>query len=397
MQPRILGALTLIALVFTTAAVKAQETSDAVLLRYRFQPGQEFRYRMTLTGDITMTMSGIPQPAGANVPNRIPMTMNGTYEWVQKVKSVSPEGAATVSLGFDKMDLAMRFLGMDMTVHLGPGGKLETLMNGQPMAASGAPAQTIPNPFFEGTIDSLGKLSGVSPSAQKSLSQLFGGQNVAALFNGMPGTGLLLPEKPVRPGDTWEAKADVEMPIPLPGPPGAGGSPAGLSIALGYNFHNKLVRVENGCAVVESQISVTMPGGRKIPVPAGPGIPRGMTMGLERMVQAVTGTQRFGIAEGVIDGSDFDAKMTIVSMLHVPSVSMPARPASTPKAAGKQTRKRSGARQPARGTRSRAPMRRPATPAAPAAGAPINVKIGVDGTRKLQIDRLNAPEEPTPP
>ena len=62
-----------------------------------------------------------------------PTTMNGTYEWVQRVKSVSPEGVATVSLSLNKMDLTTGVMGMNIVARLGAGNKMETLMNGQPL------------------------------------------------------------------------------------------------------------------------------------------------------------------------------------------------------------------------------------------------------------------------
>src|SRR5215208_3684260 len=74
MKRQILGAAGLLWLALATAAA-AQGPDEAVMLRYRFQPGQEFRYRLTLTGDMAMAMAGMALPPGANVPSRIPMTM----------------------------------------------------------------------------------------------------------------------------------------------------------------------------------------------------------------------------------------------------------------------------------------------------------------------------------
>src|SRR5207253_8887964 len=42
---------------------------------------------------------------------------------------------------------------------------METLMNGQPLTLPNVPTTTIPNPFYEGTVDATGKLSGVNPDS----------------------------------------------------------------------------------------------------------------------------------------------------------------------------------------------------------------------------------------
>src|ERR1051326_6710488 len=157
MNRRTLAAAGLLWIAVATAAAAEDE---AITLRYRFQPGQELRFRLTLNADMGMTMAGGPIPAGAGVPNKIPMTMSGVYQWVQKVKSVNPDGSAVVSLGCEKMDLTTGVMGMNVQMRLSPEGKLETLMAGQPMTLPGAPPpQTLPNPLYEATIDPTGKIT----------------------------------------------------------------------------------------------------------------------------------------------------------------------------------------------------------------------------------------------
>src|SRR5207248_3917444 len=107
MKRRTLGAAGLLWLALTAAAA-AQGPDDALLLRYHFQPGQEFHYRVTMTGDLATTMGGANLPPGA-VPPKIPMNLTSNWEMVQKVKAVSPEGAATVSIGFEKLETNMAF------------------------------------------------------------------------------------------------------------------------------------------------------------------------------------------------------------------------------------------------------------------------------------------------
>jgi hypothetical protein len=71
MRRRTLGVAGLIWLALVGAAA-AEGTDDAVMLRYHFQPGQEFRYRMTVSGDLGTTIGGVTGSAGAARPGKIP-------------------------------------------------------------------------------------------------------------------------------------------------------------------------------------------------------------------------------------------------------------------------------------------------------------------------------------
>jgi hypothetical protein len=377
------------------AAAGAQGPDDAVQLRYRFQPGQEFRYRMTITGDMETSMSGLNLPGGAAAPRKIPMTMTCNWLMVQKVKSVSPEGVATITVGFDQMESGMAFMGMNITSRMAPDGKVETLMNGQP--AQGAPAQTLPNPLAEMTIDSTGKVAGISPESLQKMSQLMGGQNLSSMFGGsMPGVGgLILPAKPVKPGETWDSKMTLRMPIPMPGPAG-GAAGAGPVLTANYAIVNKLLRVENGHAIVETRITATSPPGAKVPLNTMPGGPTGMTMAIEKMEQTMTGTQRFQIEEGAVAGNDFDATMDMrMAMGLPPGLGAPPGAAPAPKPAARKNPPRTTAK----GAKSRASTK-PAVPSArsaPPAAAPMSLKIGMGGTMKIKLERLAAADATAPP
>jgi hypothetical protein len=378
------GAAAMIWLVLAAAAA-AQGPDEAVLLRYRFQPGQEFRYRMTLTGDMGMTMGGVGLPPGA-VPPKIPVTMKSTYEMVQKVKSVSPEGVATVSIGFDKLDTAMAFMGMNVTSRVGSGGKVETLMNGQPMPTPGGADVVLPNPLAEVTIDPTGKVTGANPDSLKALNQLAGGQNLTGMFGGnMPGMGgLILPSQPVKPGDTWESKSAMQMPVPLPAVPG--GPPGAAPVfAVNYTFRNKLVRVEEGRALIETRITALVPPGSRVPMGNAAALPPGLSMTIARLEQSITGTQRFAIEGGTVESGDFDATMASQMNLVAPASATPS---------GKPAPRQPPARAGRPGSRTGPPKSRPAPSARPAppTGAPAGLKIGVDGTMKLQLERLATPE-----
>jgi hypothetical protein len=389
MTRRTLGVAALLWLGLAAAALAQDEP---VQLRYRFQPGQEFRYRLTINGDLAMTMAGIKPPPGANIPPRIPMALSGTYEWVQKVKSVAADGSATVSISLDKMEMTTGVMGMNIAMRLAPGGKLETLMNGQPMAMPpGAAPASLPSPLYEATISPAGKITGVSTESLRAMSQLYGGQNVAGMFNGgMPGTGLLLPEQPVKPGDTWNTKWDMTIPIPTPGPggPAAGGGVAG-TIPVSINARNRLAKVENGQATIETQVTTAVPAGMKLNLPQTTGAPPGMSLRFEKMDQSMSGAYRFGIEQGAIEGGDLDAKMDIGMAMGFPpgapgmAPPAPAAGRTAPARATKSPRSRS-VKPSARARASTPPAQHGSMPAT----APAGLKIGIGGTMKLKIDRV---------
>lgn len=379
MKRRALGTACLIGVAFAAAAM-AQAADDAVLLRYQFKPGEEFRYRMTMSGDMGTTIGGMTPPAGAALPGKIPSTVSGTYELVEKVTSVSPEGVAAVSVAMDKMDTTTSVIGMNVVVRLGAGGKVETLMNGQPMPLPNMPNTTLPNPLYEIKIDPSGKVTPTTPSPSSAMSRLFGGQNISAMFNSdLPGIGMLmLPEKPVKPGDTWDTQREVHVPLAMPGMAGGGpgGAAPGTPFTLKTSIHNKLARIEDGHAVIETQVTATAPPGARVPLPGGGAAPSGASMTIQKMDQSMTGTQRFNVEQGFIEGGDNEMKIAIVMAMGLPAGLPGAGPgvklgANTKAAPGKK---------PAAATVADAP-----------AGAPRSLMISVDGTIKMKIARLVTP------
>ncbi len=391
MKQRTLGAVGLLWLAFTTVAA-AQD--GAVLLRYHFQPGQEFRYRLTLSGDMAMNMGGTALPAGATVPPRIPITLNGTYEMVQKIKSVAPDGSATISLGLDKMEMTTGMMGMSIVARLGADGKMQTLMNGPPMTIPGAaPPTAFPNPLYETTVDPTGKMSGVTADSAKAMSQLFGGQSVAGMFNGgMPGMAVLLPPQAIKPGGTWNTKWDMKVPIPMPGPGGGAVGGVAGTMAVSFLVQNKLAKVEEGRAFIDTQITAAVPKGMKLDLPTGQGGFGGMSMRFEKMDQSMTGTYRFLVDQGAIEGGDLNTKIAMTMALTLPQgqPSMAPPPSAKPSTPKHATRAR-------RGKASAATPRSGVTPAPQAANAGGKLKIDVGGTMKMTIDRVNAPEAAAAP
>jgi hypothetical protein len=386
-------------------AAAAEGTDDAVLLRYRFQPGQEFRYRMTVSGDLGTVAGGVTGRTGAS--GTIPATMSGTYEWVQTVKSVSPQGLATISYRFDRLDLTSASMGATFSLHMGANGKLQVLMNGQSLSPPNADT-IIRDPFYECQMDPMGQLTRAKVILPPWVSQLFGGENIASMFNGrMPGMGmLLLPEKSIRTGETWDTKTDIQVPISVPWLTGSqsGGSSTVAHINMSAAIHNRLVRVDTGRAVIETQVTAAAPHGASVALPTEAGRPSEIGLLFAKMTQTTTGTQQLSLEQGEIGNGDYVLRIAQVMTLGLPP-GMEAMPLGSPpdtkanatrRSTVRTTPKRTGARPSASMRKPTAVEARSAAATSHAGPASSGLKLTVDGTLKLKLERLPPVEAPPP-
>jgi hypothetical protein len=99
-------------------------------------------------------------------------------------------------------------------------------------------------------------------------------------------------------------------------------------------------------------------------------------MTFEKMDQSMSGTERFNIEQGVIESGDNDMKIAMVIAMGLPGGLPGAAPGLIP---GSDTETE--------------PAKKPGTAIAVAAQAPGpgSLKIGVDGTIKMKIERVNMP------
>ena len=77
MKRRTFGAACLIGIVLTATA-RVQGADEGVLLRYHFQPGQEYRYRITMSGDmatmVRIVHEGLASPEHQDFVQRLNLT-----------------------------------------------------------------------------------------------------------------------------------------------------------------------------------------------------------------------------------------------------------------------------------------------------------------------------------
>src|SRR5207237_205477 len=147
-----------------------------------------------------------------------------------------PQGEGSLTVTLDDLNLTMNVLGQAFTIK-GSKGKMTASLNGQAMPANASPAGQLGMDQLLGApivmkMSSTGQVLEVS-GGQGGLSQVPGLSNVQNVVGG----GLALPDHPVAPGDSWESKSTVPMPV---GP--------GKTVNVETNTTNTLksVAVKNG-------------------------------------------------------------------------------------------------------------------------------------------------------
>ena len=107
---------------------------------------------------------------------------------------------------------------------------------------------------------------------------------------------------------------------------------------------------------------------------------------LDKMDQSMTGTQRFNVEQGVIEGGDFAMTMAMNMLL-----GLPAGRGGAQAPGAKPAPKPGSAPAPAAGAKPGAPDK------PPAGAAPAPMHMNMDGTAKIKIDRVTAPKEAAVP
>lgn len=157
----------LVVLAIGAGVIYSTSKPGAITLEYKFRPGQEEKYNMTM--DMTINAPQVPGPG----PKSMDMKLTALY--VQKVLSVNSDGSA----------------------------RIENTMRNAKMTSSMLPmlnGQTLPDQTSTMTINAKGKNAKTGTgglfSQMGMMQKDFGGSNP---FGG----GQLLPDHPVNVGDTW--------------------------------------------------------------------------------------------------------------------------------------------------------------------------------------------------
>jgi hypothetical protein len=153
-------------------------------LRYRFQPGETVRWKVSQEAQVETTVSGTTQIAEANTLS--------VSAW--QLKKVEPDGTATFEYLLESVDMRQKV-----------SGRMEMRYNSQTdkkaPAVFEAVAKTIGVPLTRVTLDAKGKVLKLEPLVGRP-----GGDSQSQVV-------IPLPDNPVAVGQSWSSPSDVEVSV----------------------------------------------------------------------------------------------------------------------------------------------------------------------------------------
>lgn len=273
--------------------------AEGIILAYKFSKGQKANFEVSLKQEMAME---IKMPAGQQAPAMLPpggfrIDQGGTLQFVQEVKSLGSKSEATIETRIVDGEYRQTnpVVGeMVVTVH---DGKTEVLLNGQKQTDNKAAGPLLAM-FQSGkdiTVGTTGKLNSPPVAAQKSegLGSMMGGGGAGLGNQTVGGYGLLvLPTKPVKPGDKW---SDVQV-IPMPEGSGKTGK---VTLTTTYIFKEILQQGVHRVAVIDSVAIASFPAGG---ITSGP-------MKIDQMKTKTSGTSQFDIDAGELLTASYKIEM----------------------------------------------------------------------------------------
>ena len=183
--------------------------SDAAaqkLLRWRLQPGETIQVRLAQKMDTAATIQG------SELRSTVDMLM--AMEW--HVLGVDPDGTAEMTQSIERMKMTMQSPGLD-TVVFDSAAAPETQGPARTIAAGIQPLLGVK---FIQRMNDRGEIVDLrlSPEASAALERVPAGAEVKEMFSqeGLKSlisqAAAVLPDRPVRPGDTWQGQSVTSSP-----------------------------------------------------------------------------------------------------------------------------------------------------------------------------------------
>ncbi len=203
-----------IVILLVAAGVVCAQGDDAVLLRYKFQPGQVLKTVEVVKGNIPTEMdfaAPANMPGGGDIPEN--MTLNTgiqtTVIRVITVGSVDENGVATVTIKVEQMvvDTNTRAGDQTMTSRMEfQDGTLTTSGTaGQGMTADKLQKlEEMLKKEYTAKLDPLGGVEPIGEDFEEIWQQTMGQSMSGVDYRGFTRSVTGLPEQPVKVGDTWE-------------------------------------------------------------------------------------------------------------------------------------------------------------------------------------------------
>lgn len=187
---RQVGGLSLVGaavIAFALGTVLANQERE-VTLRFQFPVKQIRHYESKIDGEMVMTI----QVLGQETP--LSMNFQGLVTHTEEVESVDKEGVATIVT----------------TVK----GKVKTEATGLPAGAELPPEEEISPVTVRLKMNPLGKVSEMKVEKEQAAPKSPFSPRMLPQVSGYGFQGLILPEKPVRVGDTWDVSTTVTVSLP---------------------------------------------------------------------------------------------------------------------------------------------------------------------------------------
>jgi len=249
-----------------------------VTLRYKFPVKETRTYTIRLTGEMAMTMQILGQEAPAMI------SLQGTMTQTEQVEDVDKDGVATVVMTSK--------------------GRMKTEITGLPTGTEPPQQEETPEVTVRLKVDSLGKVKEVKfekfgEKAEPQIPTPFGLDFTMPQMQGMGWQGFLLPEKPVRPGDSWDITTEQTLNF------------GDRTVKLEIKGRARLVGFEKvegrDCAVIETTVEIPDFGEflEAVPIPKGEGSINA------RMEGQSSGKVWFDIANGLVVKRDETTEVTM--------------------------------------------------------------------------------------
>lgn len=210
-------------------------SGEAVTLKFNFQPGSKFQYIMDTKQTISQSMDGMSMTINQD------MIMESTYDvaaadggnkklTVTYDRMYMKTGMPTKSMEYDSKDPAKQ----------APELKSMGAMIGKPFSMTVTESGEITR--IDGLSDMLnGMVDSTDPNAAAARQQMASMFNDTSIRSMMQQSMYIYPDKPVKPGDTWNRKMKMNMVV--------------FAMTLDNTF--KLISVNDGKAHIEMDSKIT--------------------------------------------------------------------------------------------------------------------------------------------
>jgi len=281
----LLGAFVIVSVVALWSGWLVSQERE-VTLRYKFPIKETRTYSARITGEMAMTVQIMGQEAPAMI------LFQGTMTQTERVEDVDKEGMATIVVTTK--------------------GRMKTEITGLPVGAELPQQEEIPEVTARLKVDPLGKVKEVKVEklGEKSEPQIpkpFGLDFTMPQMQGMGWQGFLLPEKPVRPGDSWDITTEQTLNF------------GDRTVKLEIKGRARLVGFEKveerDCAVIETTVEIPDFGEffEAVPIPKGEGSINA------RMEGQSSGKVWFDIANGLVVRKDETTGVTMNLTISAPT------------------------------------------------------------------------------